>query len=262
MSDCSENKGSPLSADTPRAAREGKRHHRQRAGEKAGSGLFDLGWITANILGKSDSVRILARETGKCQWRGAVPIPILGAMTQPHSWTDWFDTTRAAAPHCFMQLATVAADGARCRTLTLRERHGAGLWFTTDQRSEKVTELRRQRRASDGAPRAEACWYDLTSRVQWRFRGPTRFLLPEDHPEDCQRLWERIGDADRARFHGPPPGSVHQGPPPEPAPRIAENFSILVLEAERVDVLELADEPHRHWRYQGVDDTAPTRLMP
>ncbi|HBL86054.1 MAG TPA: pyridoxamine 5'-phosphate oxidase, partial [Alcanivorax sp.] len=50
-----------------------------------------------------------------------------------------------------MQLATVGDDGgARCRTLSLRERHGRALWFTTDQRSEKAMQLERQ--AS-----AEAC---------------------------------------------------------------------------------------------------------
>lgn len=182
-------------------------------------------------------------------------------MSVPQLWTAWFDATRAGAPHCFAQLATVGPDGARCRTLALRERHGAELWFTTDQRSEKVIELQRQA-PPQGHPHAEACWYDLTSRTQWRFRGPVRFLLPDTHPEDCQRLWAKLDSADRARFHGPPPGSLHQTGLPQPGDHIAEDFSILVLRAEHVKVLELADLPHRHWYYPGEGRAAPTRLMP
>ncbi|MBD3652089.1 MAG: pyridoxamine 5'-phosphate oxidase family protein [Alcanivorax sp.] len=185
-------------------------------------------------------------------------------MSLPQRWTDWFEATRKAAPHCFMQLATVGDDGgARCRTLSLRERHGRALWFTTDQRSEKAMQLERQ-------AGAEACWYDLTSRTQWRFRGRVHFLTPQQHPEDTLRLWRLIDREARARFCGPPPGSLWQPPksdhyrslPPTPEDHPAEDFSILVLTADQVDVLELAESPHRHWQYHGEGRGAPTRLVP
>lgn len=183
-------------------------------------------------------------------------------MTLPQRWTAWFDATREAAPHCFLQLATIGPDGARCRTLALRERHGIELWFTTDQRSEKVIELHRQKRPSEDKPRAEACWYDAHSRTQWRFRGPVHFLLPDAEPTHCRRLWDQLDRQDQARFHGPPPGSLYQGPPPAPGADIAEDFSILVLRADNVKVLELSELPHRHWLYQGDGRAKPARLMP
>ena len=115
-------------------------------------------------------------------------------MSLPQRWTDWFEATRKAAPHCFMQLATV----------------------------------------------------------------------------DTLRLWRLIDREARARFCGPPPGSLWQPPksdhyrylPPTPEDHPAEDFSILVLTADQVDVLELAESPHRHWQYHGEGRGAPTRLVP
>lgn len=185
-------------------------------------------------------------------------------MSLQQRWTDWFEATRKAAPHCFMQLATVGDDGgARCRTLSLRERHGNTLWFTTDQRSEKSLQLERQ-------PSAEVCWYDLNSRTQWRFQGNVHFLTVKQHPETTQRLWRLLDREARARFCGPPPGSLWQPPKSEHFryPAIAaddppaEDFSILVLTADHVDVLELQDSPHRHWRYHGEGHAPPVRLVP
>lgn len=176
-------------------------------------------------------------------------------MTLPPPWTAWFDALRHAAPHCFMQLATVGYDGARCRTLSLRERRATALWFTTDLRTEKVRELETQ-------PRAEACWYDLSSWVQWRFRGAVHFLTERTHPEEAARMWQRLDRQTRGRFYGPPPGSLWQGATPEPEEAMAEDFALLVLEVENVDVLELAPTPHRHWRYHGEGNAAPQRLVP
>ena len=174
-------------------------------------------------------------------------------MTTPPSWTHWFDRLRAAAPHCFMQLASSGEQGPRLRTLTLREHHGDTLWFTTDTRSVKASHL-----ADD--PRAEACWYDLTSRVQWRFAGRVDFLTRERHAEHCQRLWDRLDEQARARFNGPPPGSPWHGEPTPAGATPTAHFALLRLTVHNVDVLELACTPHRHWFYRG--EQAPRRLVP
>lgn len=177
-------------------------------------------------------------------------------ISLPPPWAAWFDALRRAAPHCFMQMATVGYDGARCRTLSLRDRRGTALWFTTDLRTEKVRELEQQ-------PRAEACWYDFSSRVQWRFRGPVHFLTEQSDLHGAERIWNQLDDETRARFYGPPPGSLwRQEPDPAASEAVPEDFALLVLEVENVDVLELAGTPHRHWRYHGEGAAAPKRLVP
>ena len=84
------------------------------------------------------------------------------------------------------------------------------------------------------------------------------------------RLWRLLDREARSRFCGPPPGSLWRPPKSDhyrypracPEDHPAEDFSVLVLTADHVDVLELAESPHRHWQYHGEGKAPPTRLVP
>ncbi|MEM1413871.1 MAG: pyridoxamine 5'-phosphate oxidase family protein [Myxococcota bacterium] len=159
----------------------------------------------------------------------------------------------------YAQLATVGADGGpRCRTVVVRGLSDAprGVWFVTDGRSAKATEL-----AQD--PRAELCWYFAGLREQYRLRGRVRAWDDAGRAE----AWARLSPASRATFLWPPPGTPRQDddvfPPETRGAHPLECFQAFTLVPERVDVLSLAPSPHERieWNSEG-GEWAERRMRP
>jgi PPOX class probable FMN-dependent enzyme len=163
----------------------------------------------------------------------------------------------------WVQLATVGLDGGPAvRTVVFRGFFGGSdtLWFTTDTRSAKFEQV-----AED--PRAEACWLFREAREQFRLSGRLR-LVVEDHPEARlakARLasWGALPTASRLAFSWPDPGAPLAEPrrfrvaAPDPD-RPPSTFALLLLEADRVDHLDLRPDPHARIRYER-SETEPTK---
>ena len=149
-------------------------------------------------------------------------------------------------------LATVGADGApQARVLVLREVNRAGrlLRLHSDSRTPKVAQI-----AAD--PRVSVLLYDAGARLQLRIAGVAR---AESDGAVAARAW---GDANlfaRRCYTAPEaPGALADGPisglPPElerREPTEAEslqgraNFSVILIEIERMEFLHLAVTGHR-----------------
>ena len=154
----------------------------------------------------------------------------------------------------WLQLATVAPDGTpRVRTLVFRGwADGAALDLLTDGRSAKPAELRQQ-------PAVELCWLLPKARCQFRLRGQL-LALPADR--GTSRSGNGIGRASppagRALWGWPEPGAPLDAAAAFPAELadeipLPEQFQLLRIALEQVELLELRDHPHqrRRWRRHG-----------
>jgi PPOX class probable FMN-dependent enzyme len=149
----------------------------------------------------------------------------------------------------FVSLATVRSDGRPAvRTVVFRgfAPDSNSLLFTTDLRSSKTEQLQAR---SD----AEVCWYLAGPRIQWRIAGRVRLqgggAPVADEPLDRLRLeaWESLSEDSHRQFAGPAPGSERtQAAAPASTPTVPPDyFGLMVLKPASVDVLELAQTPHR-----------------
>jgi PPOX class probable FMN-dependent enzyme len=158
-----------------------------------------------------------------------------------------------------MALTTVDRAGApHARCVVCRRIDDEGrLFFATDARTEKNTQLRGDRRAE------VLCWMSRI-RVQFRIGGEAKIVAyPED--ESLRKgIWREMSDATRSVFFWPTPGIAAASddafaqavaadvPPPS-------TFEILIVEPRQVDRLSLDSHPHRRrvWRadtnWAGVD---------
>lgn len=165
------------------------------------------------------------------------------------SWRDTLSAQLDRHAHLpysrFVSVATVRADGRPAnRTLAFRfflsdER----LLFTTDTRTDKVTQL-----ASD--PWVEACWYFTESRMQVRISG---LMESVDRAEDEElqqarlRTWRERSEESRQSFTWPHAGQMLAAADAFaiPAPIMPpENFALLILAPQQVDILDLSPSPH------------------
>lgn len=169
--------------------------------------------------------------------------------TSPSSWLDILGPQlerHAHLPHSrFVQVATVRENGRPAnRTLAFRFFVKNGhLLFTADTRTEKIAQLAAN-------PWAEACWYFTESRMQVRVLG-TMQLVAETEDEELRlarlRTWKERSEESRQSFTWPHAGQPLSSPGnftkvvPELPP---ENFALLILAPERVDILDLALAPH------------------
>jgi len=158
----------------------------------------------------------------------------------------------------FVQLATVRADGRPAnRTVVFRGflDETPRLTFVTDARSPMVAELER-------SPWAEAFWYFPVTHEQFRIGGPT--TLVGDDARDRAALearrgcWRELPEAVRLSFTWPAPGQTRalrvpfpteHPDPEEPLP----HFSLMILDPQEVDQLELNGNPQNRWVYQRDD---------
>lgn len=187
---------------------------------------------------------------------------------------DWQSTldaqlaahTEAGDPSArWVQLATVSTDGAPAvRTVVFRGKHDQALVFTTDTRSAKMRHILHE-------PRVEVLWNFVRTRMQLRIAGKMAAVAGDCPDAELKSrrvdVWRALSAEVRAGFAGGPPGrpldeprlcaetQPADGPPPE-------TFALLILWPEKVDLVELAPQPHRrtvhardaagHWHARAV----------
>ena len=171
------------------------------------------------------------------------------SITLP-TWRTIVDTQlerHAHLPHSrFVQVATVRTDGRPAnRTLTFRFFLDDGrLLFTADTRTEKAGQL-------VANPWAEACWYFTESRMQVRLLGTMQLNTVSTDEELAlarQRTWQDRSSESRQSFTWPDAGQslgaaeLFSKTAPDLPP---ENFALLILTPERVDILDLTSSPHK-----------------
>jgi pyridoxamine 5'-phosphate oxidase len=155
----------------------------------------------------------------------------------------------------FLQLATIQLNGQPAnRTVVFRGflDNTDQLKFVTDARSEKAAQIEQN-------PDAEACWYFVKTREQFRLAG-TLILVQASHPDTALQqarkiAWQELSDAARLQFAWPTPGEARADaaaftpqPPDDTEP--LPHFCLLLLEPERVDHLELRGDPQNRCLYQ------------
>ncbi|MBD2099119.1 pyridoxamine 5'-phosphate oxidase family protein [Trichocoleus sp. FACHB-591] len=155
----------------------------------------------------------------------------------------------------FLQLATIQINGQPAnRTVVFRGflDDTDQLKFVTDTRSEKTEQIEQN-------PKAEACWYFIKTREQFRIAG-TLILIRATDPDSAlqqtrKTAWQELSDAARLQFAWPTPGEPRAAaaafaPQPPDNTEPLPYFCLLLLEPERVDHLELRGEPQNRCLYQ------------
>lgn len=166
----------------------------------------------------------------------------------------------------YVQVATVRADGLPAnRTLVFRSFFDPGnrLVFTTDLRSDKITQL-------GVNPGVELCWYFSSSREQFRIAGRATIIAGKGEAEALQmrlRTWRQLSDGSRQAFSWPRPKEPRAGidefqrlVPDEPPP----HFALLIVAPQRVDHLDLSTGPHQRTvhRLTGENEWTSTAFNP
>ncbi len=164
-------------------------------------------------------------------------------------WTE-LDAGAASARHGFHtgEVATVAGDGPRVRTVVLRRVIAADrlLIFHTDRRSPKFGELRADPRV---------CWhfYDKSLKVQLRLRGRAR-VSTDDALAD--RQWAASRPASRACYRSAraPGASIGASGPGLVDGDGREHFAVVATRIEDIDWLLLRHQGHRRARLVAAGD--------
>ncbi|MDY6936070.1 MAG: Npun_F5749 family FMN-dependent PPOX-type flavoprotein [Cyanobacteriota bacterium] len=159
----------------------------------------------------------------------------------------------------YLQLATIGADGRPAnRTVVFRgfEENSDRLQIITDARSQKVGQI------TENAW-GEACWYFPKTREQFRLSGRSILVGADCTEAFLQRArrtaWEKLSDRAREGFAWPQPGQPRAGleafevatpDPSEPLPQ----FCLLLLDPDRVDLLQLRSHPHDRRLYLRQED--------
>ncbi|HEX7650663.1 MAG TPA: pyridoxamine 5'-phosphate oxidase family protein [Noviherbaspirillum sp.] len=170
-------------------------------------------------------------------------------QTNVPSWRDTLSAQLDRHAHLpysrFVSAATVRADGRPAnRTLTFRFFLPDGrLLFTTDTRTDKVVQLATN-------PWVEACWYFTDSRMQVRISG-TMECVDGSGDEELQqarlRTWRERSEESRQSFTWPHAGQLLAAADAfaKAAPALPpENFALLILAPQQVDILDLIPSPH------------------
>jgi pyridoxamine 5'-phosphate oxidase len=160
----------------------------------------------------------------------------------------------------FLQLATIDLDGYPAnRTVVFRGflRDSDQLKFVTDRRSQKIQQLLL-------SPWAEACWYFVKTREQFRIRGKLCVVDRDQTEPELQaaRLtaWRELSDAGRVQFGWAYPRQSRATEPnafspPQPSSDCPlDTFCLLLLEPTQVDHLELRGEPQNRSVYLRSED--------
>ena len=160
----------------------------------------------------------------------------------------------------YLQLATVQTNGRPAnRTLVFRGflEDTNQLKFITDTRSAKVDQIQQQ-------SWAEVCWYIPNTREQFRIAGCLTLVDGNNSHPELQpariNIWQEISDAARLQFAWPDPGKPRVQEPAAfapPSPDSAQpvpNFSLLLLDPDEVDHLELRGEPQNRCLYSRDKD--------
>ncbi|MBX2849226.1 MAG: pyridoxamine 5'-phosphate oxidase family protein [Acidiferrobacterales bacterium] len=159
----------------------------------------------------------------------------------------------------YLQLATFDTNlGAQVRTLVFRgfapykneaDEHCQVLLMATDKRSEKYQQL-------NGDRRVQSVWYFRDSRKQFRLSGQIR-CLTETNENDLQGeinlrryVWSTMSHKAKRAFYSNAMGEL-QADADEHAhsQSMPVNFVVLALHLTKVEVLDIAIEPHRRVLY-------------
>lgn len=160
-------------------------------------------------------------------------------------WRQPFEAAlQRHAPLRDVQVATVSPEGVPAvRTVTLQGLSVEGLpYFYTDTRTRKADHLRENPKVALHA------WFPLT-REQFRLSG--RACLHGTHAEGAwaefrQHAWERLDDAAKRAFIGPPPGHGYVTPVALEVPALAPpEFLLVSVEVRDADWLALGPPPTR-----------------
>ncbi|MEM8610573.1 MAG: Npun_F5749 family FMN-dependent PPOX-type flavoprotein [Cyanobacteria bacterium P01_H01_bin.105] len=160
---------------------------------------------------------------------------------------------RARAYCRYLQLATINAEGKPSnRTVVFRGFVNEALQMVTDSRSEKVQHIQTQ-------PWAEVCWYFTVTREQFRLSGKLSLIGPNnacDNNYDTVRfnVWQKLSDKARQQFYWPHPGQMRVNqtafePVVASTEQPPDSFSVLLLNAERVEHLLLRGNPQNRYIY-------------
>lgn len=161
---------------------------------------------------------------------------------------------RARAYSRYLQLATIDTEGKPSnRTLVFRGFVGEALQMVTDSRSQKVIQIQ-------ACPWAEVCWYFTVTREQFRIAGKLA-LIRSNNDSDSMRskTWKAMSANARQQFYWPHPGHGRanktafelSGTPTDHPP---DSFSLLLLQANRVDHLCLRGDPQKRHIYERHED--------
>jgi pyridoxamine 5'-phosphate oxidase len=164
----------------------------------------------------------------------------------------WLKVFRAAIERLnvpiVLSLATVDRNGdPRVRSVVCRRvDDDGGLWFTSDARSAKNTELAAH-------PRAAASCLLMDLGLQFQFTGDAKVDRDFDRRH---AVWTSLKGKTRGTFFGPDPGAERA-----PADQFVESsndedppesFSLIILHPSQVELLDVRTMPYfrRRWVYQ------------
>ena len=183
---------------------------------------------------------------------------------------NWFETLNSLHSACWRQLtlqsvqmkpalqtvlATLGTNGGpEARMVVLRgaDRQAGTVDIHTDVTSVKITELRRD-------PRASIHLWNEADQLQIRLRGDISIASGSD----SLRQWARVPDGSRSNYGVvPAPGSMIPASDaysraPDPA-----KFAVLALKVAAMDVVHLSDDFHRRALYTRADDWRGQWLAP
>jgi pyridoxamine 5'-phosphate oxidase len=161
------------------------------------------------------------------------------------------DLNRTHPESRYFQLATVRSDGKPAnRTVVFRGflENSDRLQISTDSRSEKIAQIKAYHWG-------EACWYFTQTREQFRLLGQLTVVGVDCTDESLQQsrqvVWQGLSDAARSQFtwsNPAQPRTDFSSSIPSPSDPLA-NFCLLLLDPERVDHLELQEQPHNRTQY-------------
>jgi pyridoxamine 5'-phosphate oxidase len=167
-------------------------------------------------------------------------------------WSQLEAAAHTRSPFNFMQLATVAMNGApRLRTVVLRDFRSAEyiVGFTADARSQKIEEVRKD-------PRVAMVALDAGGRIQLRIEGRAEVV---DDTSLRLNAWRKLkahshvlfrsGVVPGSGLHSPmdiEPGMLHELSSLDPG----EHFALLFVHMERMDWLDVSGWPHQRCTFE------------
>lgn len=132
------------------------------------------------------------------------------------------------------------------------------------RRSENALELHTDRRSDKmghiwADPRVNVLFWDDRAQVQGRIWGRAEVLTGTDVAD----RWARIPDMGRRVYGGtPPPGTPIPAPEAHDPDPTQADFAVLILRAQVIDILHLAQPRHLRARFRVDQDWAGTWVAP
>ncbi len=160
---------------------------------------------------------------------------------------------RSLANSRYFQLATVNKNGRPTnRTVVFRGffNQTNQIQIVTDSRSEKIEHIQHK-------PWGEICWYFPKTREQFRLSG--QLVVVDKHHLSLQNArqtaWQNLSDGARLQFFWPHPKKERYQDKEDftadclNSNQPVDNFILLLLEPELVDILQLKGEPQDRYLY-------------